>query len=299
MQKLHKRVERYILFAEVAKQLSFSKAAQQLDISRSYLSSQIANLEKELKVDLLIRSTRNVRLTPEGLKVLAEIQAINGSIINLERELTHKKSSISGLLKLTAPELFSHCFLADLCKQFQKQHSEIKFNIDVGFQQQDLTQSHFDLAIRSTNNPPENMIAKKLFSYQHICCATEHYLAEHGYPELPQDLLNHQCLSDSNLTTWRFFDGNKKVEIDTKSAFLANNHFLRLSAALNHQGIIKAPDYLLSPKIKSGELIPVLKNHFIGKNDIYLIYPQQLQRSAALSAFIDYLSDFFKHKTLS
>ncbi|MGF1701483.1 LysR family transcriptional regulator [Photobacterium makurazakiensis] len=299
MLKLHKRVERYVLFSEVARLLSFSKAAESLNISRSYLSGQITRLEKELGLDLLIRSTRSVRLTPDGMKVLSEVQNINGSIINLERELTHKKSAVSGLLTITAPEVFSQSFLAEICKQFQEQHTSIRFTVDVGFSQRDLTQSHYDLAIRSTNNPPENMIAKKLLSYQHICCASPEYLAIHGTPRHPIDLHKHQCLSDPMSTKWPFFDGEKKLSIETQGAFLANNHFLMLSAALNGQGIIKAPDYLLKPKISSGELLPVLDNYFISKNDIYLIYPQLLQRSAALSAFIDYLMHYFKHNNLT
>lgn len=296
MNKLHKRVERYVLFSEVAKLLSFSKAAESLNISRSYLSSQIARLEKELDIDLLIRSTRSVRLTPEGFKVLEEIQGINSSIINLERELSHTQSEISGGLSITAPELFSQCFLVELCQQFQRSHSQVKFSVDVGSSQRDLTQSHFDLAIRSTNNPPENMIAKKLFSYQHICCASPHYLTTQGCPEKPTDLLKHDCLFEPDFAKWRFFDGGKKVELAVKGAFSSNNRFLLLEATLKGQGIIKAPNYMLKPKIQSGELVQVLENYFIANNDIYLIYPPLIKRSAALSAFIDYLMQWFEDK---
>jgi len=293
MQKLHKRVERYVLFSEVAKLLSFAKAADSLDISRSYLSSQIKHLEKELGTSLLIRSTRQVRLTPAGFKVLEKMQEINGSIISLERELDQNKSEIGGLLRITAPEMFSQSHLTEICHQFTQKHQNIEFEIDVSYNLHDLTQSHFDLAIRSTNTPPENMVAKKLMSYQHICCASPEYIEKSGQPEQPIDLVEHHCLSSSQFRTWPFYDGKNRVEVDIQGAFSANNQFLLLHAAMQGQGIIKAPDYLVQPALKSGSLVQVLENYFICKNDMFLIYPQVIRRSASLSAFIDFLQQWF------
>ncbi len=152
----------------------------------------------------------------------------------------------------------------------------------------DLTQSRFDLAIRSTNTPPENMVAKKLMSYQHICCASPEYFETFGQPEQPIDLVEHHCLSSSQIRTWPFYDGKNRVEVDIQGAFSANNQFLLLHAAMQGQGIIKAPDYLVQPALKSGSLVQVLENYFICKNDMFLIYPQVIRRSASLSAFIDF-----------
>ena len=293
MQKLHKRVERYVLFSEVAKLLSFAKAADSLTISRSFLSSQIKQLEKELGTSLLIRSTRQVRLTPAGFKVLEKMQEINGAIISMERELDQSKSEISGLLRITAPEMFSQSHLTEICHRFKQKHQNIEFEIDVSHNLHDLTQSPFDLAIRSTETPPENMVAKKLTSYQHICCASPEYLEKFTHPEQPLDLMDHHCLSTPQVRTWPFYDGQTRVDVDIQGPFSANNQFLLLHAAMQGQGIIKAPDYLVQPALKSGELVQVLENYFICKNDMFLIYPQVLRRSASLSAFIDFMQQWF------
>jgi len=296
MQKMHKRFERYALFSEVAKQLSFSKAADNLGISRSYLSSQINQLEQELEASLLIRSTRNVRLTTAGEKILAKMQFINASILELEKELDHTKSDVSGLLRITAPTIFSHRFLIDICHQFQRQYPEIEFDLDVGYNREDLTKSHFDLAIRATNNPPDNMVAKKLIPYQHICCASPEYLEKHGVPTHPDELVNHNCLSDPNLRRWQFVDGTKTIEVETDGNMLLNDNLLLLTAAQQSVGIIKMPSYLVQPSLDSGQLVQLLPNYFIARSNIYLIYPPQLRSSNKLAAFIDFTQKWFEDK---
>ncbi len=293
MHKMHKRFERYALFSEVAKQLSFSKAAESLGISRSYLSSQINQLEKELATSLLIRSTRNVRLTPAGEKALERMHGINASIMQLEKELDHTKSDVSGLLRITAPTIFSRRFLVDICREFQKEHPNLEFDIDIGYNRQDLAKSYFDLAIRATNNPPDTMVAKKLMSYQHICCASPDYLAQHGTPYQPDDLQTHNCLSDPNLKRWQFFDGDHIMQVDTHGDFLINDNFLLLKAAQQGKGIIKMPCYLVDPLLKTGELVQILEPYFISESGIYLIYPPQLRQSSKLSTFIDFMQQWF------
>ncbi|KJY85030.1 LysR family transcriptional regulator [Vibrio galatheae] len=293
MQKMHKRFERYALFSEVAKQLSFSKAADNLGISRSYLSSQINQLEQELETSLLIRSTRNVRLTAAGEKILTKMQFINASIVELEKDLDHTKSDVSGLLRITAPTIFSHRFLIDVCYQFQKQYPEIEFDLDVGYQREDLTKSHFDLAIRATNNPPDNMVAKKLIPYQHICCASPDYIAKFGQPSHPDELLDHNCLSDPNLRRWQFVSSSKTIDVETDGDMLINDNLLLLNAAKKGRGIIKMPSYLVQPALESGELVQLLPEYFIARSHIYLIYPPQLRSSTKLAAFIEFIQKWF------
>lgn len=295
MHKKHKRFERYALFSEVANQLSFSKAAESLGISRSYLSSQIHQLEQELETSLLIRSTRSVRLTYAGEKILEKMQGVNSSILQLEKELEHTKTEVSGLLRITAPTIFSHRYLIDICRDFQAQHPNIEFDLDIGYNREDLTKSNFDLAIRATNTPPDNMIAKKLMPYRHVCCASREYLDHHGLPTHPDHLTQHNCLSDPHLTQWSFTKDNQRLEVETTGNMLISDNLLLLESAKKGQGIIKMPCYLVQPALDSGELIEVLGDYFIAQSSIYMIYPPQLRRSTKLSAFTDFMQQSFMH----
>ncbi|TFH91338.1 LysR family transcriptional regulator [Vibrio ouci] len=296
MHKMHKRFERYALFSEVAKQLSFSKAAESLGISRSYLSSQINQLEQELATSLLIRSTRSVRLTAAGEKILAKMHGINASILELEKELDHTKSEVSGLLRITAPTIFSHRFLVDICHQFQQLHPDIEFDLDIGYNRQDLANSHFDLAIRATTAPPDNMVAKKLMPYQHICCASPDYLARKGTPLTPSDLIEHNCMSDPNLRQWQFSKQGKSEQVSTHGDMLISDNQLLLSAAEKGKGIIKMPCYLVQPALDNGSLVQLLQGYVIAESAIYLIYPPQLRSSAKLSAFTDFMQLWFENR---
>ncbi|WP_394145230.1 LysR family transcriptional regulator [Vibrio atypicus] len=296
MHKMHKRFERYALFSEVAKQLSFSKAADNLGISRSYLSSQIHQLEQELEASLLIRSTRSVRLTSSGQKILDKMQGINASILQLEKELEHTKSEVSGVLRITAPTIFSHRFLITICQEFQRQHPNIEFDLDIGYTREDLTKSHFDLAFRATTTPPENMIAKKLMSYQHICCASPDYLIRYGHPTHPEQLSAHNCLSDPHLTQWSFFDGDRSIQIETDGDMFINDNLLLLEAARKGKGVIKMPCYLVQPALDKGELVQILENYFITQSAIYMIYPPQLRQSTKLSAFTEFVQHWFANR---
>jgi DNA-binding transcriptional LysR family regulator len=295
MHKMHKRFERYALFSEVAKQLSFSKAAENLGISKSYLSSQIHQLEQELETSLLIRSTRSVRLTAAGEKILFKMQGINTSILELEKELDHTKSNVGGLLRITAPTIFSHRYLIEICHQFQQQYPDIEFDLDIGYTREDLTKSNFDLAIRATNTPPDNMVAKKLIPYQHICCASPDYLAKNGIPTQPQQLSEHNCLSDPNLRKWQFTNkSNQVIEVATDGDMLINDNLLILDAALKGKGVIKMPCYLVQPALDNGQLQQILPDYQMTQSSIYLIYPPQLRRSTKLSAFVDYVQQWFE-----
>ncbi|GLQ73049.1 LysR substrate-binding domain-containing protein [Vibrio penaeicida] len=290
--RLHKRFERYYLFSVVAECLNFGQAADKLGISRSYLSTQINALERDLDVTLLIRTTRSVRLTQSGQKVLLQMQGVTSSVNLMEREIRQSASAIEGKLNITSAAIFGQRYLVPACRAFRKLHPDITFDIDVGYTNQDLTQQPFDLAIRATSTPPENMIAKHLMDYRHVCCASPDYLNTFGTPLTPDDLRSHNCLSDPHLTTWQYTDQGTIKETETKGTFYANDNFLLYDAAIEGEGIIKLPDYLVKPALNRGQLSAILEPYYSQKREIYLVFPQQLKHSEALLAFIQFLQSW-------
>ena len=113
--RLHKRFERYYLFSVVAECLNFGQAADKLGISRSYLSTQINALERDLDVTLLIRTTRSVRLTQSGQKVLLQMQGVTSSVHLMEREIRQSASAIEGKLNITSAAIFGQRYLVPAC----------------------------------------------------------------------------------------------------------------------------------------------------------------------------------------
>lgn len=293
MQSLsHKKFERYYLFAGVAELLSFRLAAEQLGISTSYLSQQIRQLEKQLGETLLIRTTRSVRLTPEGQALLAGMQQIKQQVTELERNLVKHHKEVSGRLKITCAAIFAQRYLLPACQAFRQRYPDVQFDIDAGYQNHDLTRMPFDLAIRATNTPPENMVAKKLMSYRHAVVAAPSYWSRYGKPKTPGELGAHNCLSDPNLNVWTFSQGDKKYSVNTQGSMTINDNFMLLNAAIAGEGVIKLPDYLSQTALQTGQLEQALADYQSGSRNIQLIYPQKLSQSELLTGFIQFLVQF-------
>jgi DNA-binding transcriptional LysR family regulator len=290
MSRQHKKFERLILFSEVATHLSFTAAAEQLGISRGYLSEQIRTLESDIGRPLLIRTTRSVKLTEPGIQVLKGMRQIKGSLLELEREIRHDSSIIAGRVRITAPSQFTQCFLLDICADFQRLHPAVQISIDCSYTAYDLTQKDFDIAFRATINPPQNMIAKQLFTYHHICCAAPDYLSRYGYPTVIEQLVEHQCLTSTEQSQWTFVRKNITVGGDI---CINDNQMLKHQALLG-RGIILVPQYLVEEEIALGQLQIVLPEELLPALSIYLVHPQQINQSAKLNTFMQFTQNRFQ-----
>ena len=276
-----------MLFVETAQQLSFSKAAENLSISRGYLSDQIKKLEKELKCPLLVRTTRSVRLTSEGEKILEQGKKIKATMLDLERNVHQQHNALSGTLKMTAPKMFTERFLLNICHDFKLIHPNINFMIDASYTNYDLSQDDFDLAFRATLHPPQNMIAKELFTYQHCLCASPQYLSRYGTPQNIAELALHECLSAEEMQIWPL----QSSEVTSTGWLTINDHYLLKQQALAGKGIIRVANYYVDKEIQSGRLQKILPSEYIHGQSIYLLHPQLIYPSAKLKAFISFTQE--------
>lgn len=289
MSQEHKKLERLLLFSEVAQLLSFTAAADKLAISRGHLSAQIRRLEKEMGMPLLVRSTRSVKLTAEGARVLAGMSKIRNTLLEIDRDVAHEGNAIAGMLKITAPLQFTERYLFDIINRFKQHYPQIEFMVDCSYVRHDLLQSDFDLAFRATNEPPQNMVARALLSYKQMCCASPAYLAKHGTPATPADLIHHQCLRNKDQPSWQF--KHETVSID--GWLKINDNTLLKRQALLGGGIIQLPEYMVEQDIKAGRLVPFLQDYIIHSRCIYMMHPQMIQQSKKLAAFSRYTRDYF------
>lgn len=286
----HKRIEKLMLFVEVARELNFSKAAETLGISKSYLSEQIKRLESELKTPLILRTTRSVRLTPQGEMVLVQAEDLKKRVVELEHSLLQHSEEVSGLIRITAPKMFSERILHDVCVAFRKEHPKVEFNILSSYQAFNLAETDVDFAFRATRNPPENMVAHHLFDYRHLLIAAPSYLEEFGVPETVEDLSRHQCLTTMHQRHWPLKSGDINV-----AGWLSTNEnrMLRESAIEGH-GITRIASYFVEKDIQQGKLISVLPDETADEfGSIYLLYPQLVHQSKKTRAFIEFVKASF------
>ena len=288
----HKKIECLMLFVEIAQQLSFTKAAKNLSISKGYLSDQIKKLEAEFQCALLVRTTRSVRLTAEGEKILEQGKKIKATMLDLDRNVYQTHNSISGTLRITAPTLFTERFLLDICFEFKCLYPDINFVIDSSYVNYDLHHDDFDLAFRATLHPPENMVAKLLFSYQHCLCASPQYLEENGIPKTIDDLSALQCLSAVETQLWPL----KSKESVISGWLTVNDHHLLKQQALNGRGIIRVANYYVDQELENGTLQKVLEDEFVQGQNIYLLYPQLIYPPEKLSTFIAFVQETLRDR---
>jgi DNA-binding transcriptional LysR family regulator len=286
----HKKIECLMLFVEIAQQLSFTKAAKNLSISKGYLSDQIKKLETEFQCPLLVRTTRSVRLTAEGEKILEQGKKIKTMMLDLDRNVHDEHNAISGTLRITAPTLFTERFLLAICHDFKLIYPDIHFIIDSSYINYDLNQDNFDIAFRATLHPPQNMVAKELFSYQHCLCASPEYLAEHGIPQHIDDLALHQCLSAVETQLWLL----KSADVKIKGWLTVNDHHLLKQQAIAGKGIIRVANFYVDNEIKQGTLQKVLGDEAVHGQSIYALYPQLIYPSEKLKVFISFVQKKIK-----
>jgi DNA-binding transcriptional LysR family regulator len=287
--KQHKKLERLLLFSEVAQSLSFTLAAEKLGISRGYLSAQIKKLEAEMGVALFIRSTRSVRLTSVGERMMSGMDKIRLAVIELERSAEKEGQGIAGVIKITAPALFTHRYLLDITSKFNQLHPAVSFSIDCSYINHDLNRNDIDLAFRSTVTPPLNMIAKTLIHYKHVICASSEYFIRHGKPKTANELTSHQCIRGQDDNKWSI---NNDV-IPVSGWLKINNTLMLKQLALSGEGIIRVPSYFVDQELEVGTLEPIFENQSMSENQIQMIYPQLLEQSKRLQTFIKFTIEYF------
>jgi DNA-binding transcriptional LysR family regulator len=291
MNKSHKKLERLLLFYEVAQHLSFSKAADKLGISRSYLSQQVRQLEQDFNTQLLIRTTRSVRLTREGSRVQQQAKTMHHGLLDLERDLEHSYEDVAGVLRLTAPVAFADAILYDVCSLFNQQYPEIRFDIEVGHHLEDLHERNFDLAIRVTENPPQNMVARHLMSYCHWVVASPDYWLKHSLPQHPNELKELNCMAFPNWRGWRFQKEGQELVIEANGRFAVNENSILLKAALAGDGVIRVPEHLLWEHVNQGRLQRALTDYQVEKRQVWMIYPPKIEHSTRLLTFVSFLRE--------
>ena len=281
--KPHKKIERLVLFSAVADTLNFGEAAERLGISRGYLSEQIKALEEALGVKLLQRSTRQVHLTAEGQQVHADTKKLTKCVQDIEQNLIREQTQLEGKISLTAPNLFAHFVLGECCFQFSQENPGVSLHIDTSYHRHELNKGQFDIAFRSTNNPPQDMVAKPLFQYEHMIVASPDYIRANGMIEHVSELASHACLTGPDQDSWTI--NRKRVAV---SGWLKVNDNLSLIAHVKKgRGVARLPSYAVLQCIEQGEMEVIFKEANPMQHTMYIVHPQRLHQSARMRAFLN------------
>ena len=291
------RFQAIVAFAKVVETGSFARAADRLDLSVSAVSRQVAELEAHLGARLLNRTTRRLSLTEPGQAFHERCVQLLADLEEAEEAVTASAVVPRGTLRITASISFGAGYLAPAIAEFQRQHPQVRFDIELSDRAVDLVDERIDLAIRIGDIGSQALIGRRIGVAQMMCCAAPSYLARHPAPRTPADLARHACLTyeySSGGNVWRFTDaagGVHDVKVDGHAH--ANNGAMLAALAVAGFGINLEPDFIVADDVRAGRLVPLLPRYTLPAIPINAAYPSRRHLSAKVRAFIDFLAQHF------
>jgi DNA-binding transcriptional LysR family regulator len=266
-----------VIFAAVVEAKSFSEAARRLKQPLASVSRRVADLEDELGVKLLERSTRKLRLTDVGVEVLEHAQRSTEISEAVNSIVSNHQATVAGVLRLSAPPNISDSFLAPLLAAFHAAYPQVRIQALITERHVDHIADGVDLAIRLGPLKDTSLIARPILRYRHQLVASPGYLKKVDPPQHPRDLLAHPIIAFSYWkpdTTFTFEHVNTKA-LQTVSVVphLSMNDFAGLTPALlAGEGIGELPPVVQPELVRQGRLVEIMPNWRFPVADLSLVH---------------------------
>ena len=283
----------------LAQQGSYTAAAARLGVSKAAVSQRIAELERAARVPLVQRTTRSVRLTEAGQRLVDETRASFEQIAQTFEQVRDLAGQPSGLLRVTAPVALARQQLMPLLTEFLRLHPQVRIELDMADRLRSLATEGFDLAIRHTERAPDTHVAWTLCDTASVLVATKAYLRRAGVPQSPADLQQHNCLHyprSQDTPVWSFTQDQapEPVNVPVRGSLAANNSEALREAALAGAGVALLPDFSAQDALRKGQLVPVLPDWRVdggfGRH-VFAIRPYTPQVPRAVSALVAHLRE--------
>ncbi|MCQ9329791.1 LysR family transcriptional regulator [Pelistega suis] len=287
------------VFLSIADTGSFTRTADQLDISKPMITRYVALMEEWLNARLFQRTTRKVSLTEAGEEALVFCQKILQLSDEMEQEMLAKQGELRGLIRICSNASFGGSHLTQAINRFLAQYPKVSIQLDLSDRLVDLIAERIDLAVRITNTPDPNLIARKVADCHSSLVAVPAYLAEFGEPKHPEDLQKHRYLTHANINRreWRFSKEGQEVLLELSSQFTTNETGALLTSVLAGNGIAMLPNYMVSEFVTEGKLKAVMSDWQLPKYSLYLMYPSRHKLPLVVRRLIDFLVEEFKDKS--
>lgn len=279
-------------FVKVVETANFSEAGRRLHISRSAVSKYVAELEQDLGVQLLSRTTRRVMPTENGQTYYERAIAILADLDAADQAVTQSQAKPRGLLRVNAPMSFGTMQLGPAIAEFMKLYPDLQIQLALSDEHVDPVQDGLDVTLRIAELESSSLIARKLMPIDRIVCASPEYLHKHGTPKHPSDLRNHACLTYGYLSTgnqWKLSGKDGDHWINPRWTLCANNAEVLRDAAVSGRGVAVLPVFIAEAALKSGELQSFLSDYKTPPLTLYAIYPPTRHLATKVRLFIDYL----------
>ena len=293
----------------LAEQGSYTAAATRLGVSKAAMSQRISELERVAGISLVQRTTRSVRLTEAGQRLVESTRSQYEQIATSFASVRELAGVARGLIRITAPVAFARQQLLPKLPEFLRAHPEVRVQLEVSDRISSLATEGFDLAIRHSASAPDTHVAWKLCETQSVIVSTRAYLRKRGTPRTPEDLSAHDCLFYPRATgaaMWSFEPRTARkparkaaavpVTLPVNGQFSANNSEALRNAALDDMGVALLPDFTAQAAVRAGKLVVLLPDWRVTgafAEQLYVLRPYASHVPLAVSLFVGYLRETF------
>lgn len=279
-------------FITVVESGSFTGAAARLEMSAVMVGKYIQLLETQLGTRLLERNTRRQSLTDAGRVFYDEAKRVLEQVSIAESSVERLRAAPAGTLRISAPTSFGGCVIAPLTATYLQAWPEVRVELDLTNRMVDMVNEGFDLAIRIGDIRNDDLVAKYLCPYRMVICAAPDYLARHGTPQTPADLVDHLCLSHTVWTArneWRLPGVEGDVRWKRDAILRCNDGYGLRTAAVAGAGLLLQPEVLVAEELANGRLIRVLEKYTPEPRPVHMLWRQDLRPLPKLTHYIEHI----------
>ena len=296
------RLDAMQAFVAAADRGSLAAAARRLGHSPAGVTRAIASLEARLGAKLLRRTTRSLHLTDVGHTYLAICRRVLADLAAAEHGAAAMQEQPSGILTLTAPVQFGRLHLAPIVSRFLADHPAVQVRLVLLDRVVSMIDEGLDAAVRLAHLPDSSLIATRVGEVRRVVCAAPAYLARHGIPKTPADLVRHVCLTSSEAgmpDAWRFGSGTnggtrKRQNVPIRPRLAVNGSAVPIDAAVEGWGCTQVLSYQVESHLAAGRLVLLLTEFETPPIPVHLVHAEAHKATAKLRAFIAFAAPLLR-----
>ncbi|QFI55959.1 LysR family transcriptional regulator [Aeromonas simiae] len=294
------RLPQMLILDALVREQGFSAAARRLGVSKSYISKQLAQLEANLGAQLVQRTTRRFALTELGEAYARYCRDLTALAQEADAMVAEHQGRVSGVLHLGVGQSFGHLHVVPRLLEFQRRYPEIELEISLFDHSSNLVDKGLDLWITTVEEKPEGLVGQRLADIGFVLAASPDYLLQHGAPQTPQELHQHNCITyqsrERRYDQWHFRHGRERQTVQVSGNYRVDLAEAVRDAALAGLGIAYIADYLLDDELRQGRLIPLLPEWTPSqKMAVHAVYARREHLAPKIRHFIDFLKVEFGH----
>ncbi len=286
------------VFLRIVEVGTISGTARDLGVSTAAISASLARLETNLAVRLLDRTTRRLSVTAEGAEFYERCKKLMSDLDEAEQSISRIGRDPRGKLRVGMPSGLCRMWIVPSLPRFLKKYPEVHLEIVCSDYVPYTIDNGLDASIQVGELHSSRLSMRQLASVDYVVVAAPSYLKKRGVPKVPNDLLQHHCLTyrrprNGLIREWRFLVNGQEQHLAIDGLLTFNSGEALVSAAASGLGLIQVAEFYASQMIATGQLVKVLESSRAKGYDISVVFPQLKNVPPKLRVWIDFLVEIF------